>query len=540
MANVSIDPSLCELRDGAWSALSSDKADAHRQAAHSARELKDSAPRALCRHLLRSIGNGGLAEPLVQHRHHHQVQRRRGQQSVEDDRRHRCLNLAAPLAGRKRNWHERQAGRPARSWQLIHPDDCRATFREPDSEHRYSGLDRPSRPILPQRECAPARAAAQRSVGAAVEIVDSLQGSGVRDRRAVRLLGWMVAAPPSRRAGDLARSNGTKSVTDEGGRFHHTENLYAAGPCLFPTIGSPNPMLTGIALARRTGDRIITPPAFVPDAGFESLFDGRTMGDWKMSTIRNQPGRDNPGRFLIRRGAFEAHPGTDLGLLWLDRPTPPRFVLRLQWMMTAADNNSGVFVAFPHPEQEAYDNTAYVGVNLGFEIQIDELARPDGVPIHRTGAIYAFKGPTDGPLVVRPVGEWNQYEITVDHPDVTVALNGQVVNRFQFTGDPQSLRRGCPRRPPSHASSACRRTPERCCFATSSGRRCEHAVNARADQLRTARPAARTRSTRTTGWRARGSARVRPDRLASAIRSRRSRAILPPRRRAAICPAGAS
>jgi hypothetical protein len=239
----------------------------------------------------------------------------------------------------------------------------------------------------------------------------------------------------------------TLSVTDPNGRLHHTDNLYAAGPCLFPSIGSPNPMLTGIAMARRTGDRIINPPAFVADAGFETLFDGTTVGDWTMSTIRNQPGRDNPGRFLLRRGALEAQPGTDLGLLWLSRPTPPRYVLRLQWMMTAPDDNSGVFVAFPHPEQQNYDNTAWVGVNFGFEIQIDEQARPDGADIHRTGAIYSFKGATDGPLIVHPVGEWNDYEITVDGADFTVALNGQVVNRFHFTGDAQSPRRGLPSTP---------------------------------------------------------------------------------------------
>ena len=100
--------------------------------------------------------------------------------------------------------------------------------------------------------------------------------------------------------------------------------------------------------------------------------------------------------------------------------------------MTAPDDNSGVFVAFPDPEQQNYDNTAYVGINFGFEIQIDELARPDNALIHRTGAIYSFKGPTDGPLIVNPVGEWNAYEITVDPPDFTVALNGQVVNQFHF------------------------------------------------------------------------------------------------------------
>lgn len=52
-----------------------------------------------------------------------------------------------------------------------------------------------------------------------------------------------------------------RSVTDEDGRFHHVDNLYAAGPCLFPSIGSPNPMLTGIALARRTGDKIVGIPS---------------------------------------------------------------------------------------------------------------------------------------------------------------------------------------------------------------------------------------------------------------------------------------
>jgi len=239
----------------------------------------------------------------------------------------------------------------------------------------------------------------------------------------------------------------TRSVTDGQGRFHHTDNLYAAGPALFPSIGSPNPMLTGIAMSRRTGDLIMTPPSFVADAGFETLFDGLSLGDWTMSTISNQPGRDDPGSFRVRRGVLEARTGTDLGLLWLTRPTPASYILRLQWMMTAPDDNSGIFLGFPDPRREGYDNTAYVGVNFGFEVQIDELARPDNAPIHRTGAVYSFKGPTDGPLVVHPVGEWNQYEITVDGANITVALNGQTINLFHFAGDTQSPRRGLPSSP---------------------------------------------------------------------------------------------
>ena len=45
-------------------------------------------------------------------------------------------------------------------------------------------------------------------------------------------------------------------------------------------------MLTGVAMVRRTGDHIITPPAFIADPGFEVFFDGTSLGDWTMSTIR--------------------------------------------------------------------------------------------------------------------------------------------------------------------------------------------------------------------------------------------------------------
>src|SRR6266700_4110661 len=116
----------------------------------------------------------------------------------------------------------------------------------------------------------------------------------------------------------------TRGVMFSDGRLPYTENLYAAGPALFPSIGSPNPMLTGIALSRRTGDLIMAPAPFAGDPGFEVLFDGTSLGDWAMSTISNQPGHNDPGDFRVRRGVLEGRTGTDLGLLWLTRPTPER------------------------------------------------------------------------------------------------------------------------------------------------------------------------------------------------------------------------
>src|SRR6185369_9657911 len=110
-------------------------------------------------------------------------------------------------------------------------------------------------------------------------------------------------------AGTLALGDDpATSVTNANARFHRVPNLYAAGPALFPTVGSPNPMLTGTALARRLADHLAAP--FVPDAGFVALFDGATLQGWRMSAIHNQPGRDNPGRFAVINGALVSQPGS--------------------------------------------------------------------------------------------------------------------------------------------------------------------------------------------------------------------------------------
>lgn len=47
------------------------------------------------------------------------------------------------------------------------------------------------------------------------------------------------------------------SVTDPFGRFHHVQNAYCADQARFPTIGSANPVLTGLTLARMTAERVV-------------------------------------------------------------------------------------------------------------------------------------------------------------------------------------------------------------------------------------------------------------------------------------------
>ena len=138
------------------------------------------------------------------------------------------------------------------------------------------------------------------------------------------------------------------SVTDGLGCFHEVRNLFALGPCLLPTMGSPNPVLSGLALARRTADRVplatAAPPAV--EAGFAALFDGTdaTFARW-------QP--VGGGTFSLVDGMIVAQPGPELGLLYYAADNFADFLLRLDVRVHAGDENSGVFVRFRNPLRRA-------------------------------------------------------------------------------------------------------------------------------------------------------------------------------------------
>ncbi|MCI0666721.1 MAG: DUF1080 domain-containing protein [Methylococcaceae bacterium] len=229
------------------------------------------------------------------------------------------------------------------------------------------------------------------------------------------------------------------SVTDENCRFHHVTNTYAMGPALFPTVGSPNPMLTGTALARRLGDHLKRP---LPEAdtGFTLLFDGASTASWRISTIKNQPNRDNPGRFHVVDAGLESAPGTDLGIFYTMVPYD-NYILRLEWLTWREDDNSGIFLRFPDVNSKGYDNTAFVAADFGFEIQIDALGRGSPPPgqvvdpkFRTTGAIYNMPTQTlDESVVANGPGQWNEFEIRVKDHRFTVFLNGHQKTDFVNT-----------------------------------------------------------------------------------------------------------
>ena len=234
------------------------------------------------------------------------------------------------------------------------------------------------------------------------------------------------------------------SVTDEWGKFHEADNLYALGPCLLPTLGSPNPMLSGVALARRTADHLVNPqPAPPLEAGFKYLFDGtaKTFKSWLTT---------GQGQFTLIDGNIIAYPGNDLGLLWYALENFGDFTLRLQFRLDRGDDNSGVFIRFRDPRRRVpnrtdptlssiYSNQAWVAVDTGFEIQIDETARPDNADMHRTGAVYAIPvgtGPgqqnySRGSAVQS--GSWYDYEVQTVGQRYNVRLKDTTSSSWQQT-----------------------------------------------------------------------------------------------------------
>ena len=270
------------------------------------------------------------------------------------------------------------------------------------------------------------------------------------------------------------------AVTNDFGRIHDTTNCYIAGPTLFPTSGSPNPMLTGVALGRRTGDllntSVLPPPDPIfspqPEAGFRPLFDGtaQTFSKWRLAG----PGG---GGMLHINGEMVSYGDGGLRLFYYATEAFGDFTLRLQFrIFDTAKHNSGVFLRFPRPtldlataelqrragNEAAFDpgNPAWKPVIAGFEVQVDDNAlgnstkdfygirpEPNGLFKNRTGAIYkiqagdriwhlnrnepAVQNYTPGPPLVP--GIWFEYEIVVQGNDFTVFLTNTLTGERKQT-----------------------------------------------------------------------------------------------------------
>ena len=150
---------------------------------------------------------------------------------------------------------------------------------------------------------------------------------------------------------------------------------------------------------------------------FTYLFNGQSMDGWRMA---------GPGKFVFIEYDKSLQSEGGMGLLWYTKKKYKDFVLKIDWKVNRKNDNSGVFIRFSDP-----DNDPWIAVNTGYEIQIDDLATPDGNPIHKTGAIYNYASPSDNNIPPsspsKPLGEWNTFEIKTINQKYSVMLNGEKV-----------------------------------------------------------------------------------------------------------------
>ncbi|SFR23557.1 Ricin-type beta-trefoil lectin domain-containing protein [Lentzea waywayandensis] len=151
-------------------------------------------------------------------------------------------------------------------------------------------------------------------------------------------------------------------------------------------------------------------------AGFNSIFDGRhenDLGGWQSTgTKMTQDGCEAVTANTNDVNWYAAHTyGSD-------------YTLKLDWKATSASSDSGVFVGITNPGT----NAGSPGQS-GYEVQIGPTAASGTL---QTGGIVGIQAPTTTSSV-KPVGDWNTFELRFRWNTVTVFLNGVQVNEHGFS-----------------------------------------------------------------------------------------------------------
>ena len=139
-------------------------------------------------------------------------------------------------------------------------------------------------------------------------------------------------------------------------------------------------------------------------AEFKPIFNGKDLSGWQGGT----------NAYTVANGELKAKAGTHGNLLTDD--TYGNFVARLEFKLPPAGNN-GLAIRSPLTKGDvAYE---------GMELQILDDTDPKYADLHdyqSHGSLYGLAPALRGFL--RPVGEWNYQQVTVDGDHLIVELNG--------------------------------------------------------------------------------------------------------------------
>ena len=153
-----------------------------------------------------------------------------------------------------------------------------------------------------------------------------------------------------------------------------------------------------------------------PEPGFTQLFNGKDLTGWVYGKRGNGAENKTGKGYQVENGVLFTTK-EDGGNLYTEKEYSD-FVLRFDVKLTENANN-GIGIRAPLTGDAAY---------VGMEIQVldDGGSQYTSLkPAQYHGSIYQMFAPKRGHQ--KPVGEWNQEEITVKGRQITVKLNGVTI-----------------------------------------------------------------------------------------------------------------
>lgn len=160
-------------------------------------------------------------------------------------------------------------------------------------------------------------------------------------------------------------------------------------------------------------------PLQAQEEGFLNLFDGKSLKGWV----------GNTNSYLVNDGMIVIEPkGGGGGNLYTEKEYG-NFILRFEFQLTPGANN-GLGIHAPLDGDAAY-------VGKEFQILDNDAEKYAGLRDYQYhGSLYGVMPAKRGFL--RPIGEWNRQEVRVQHPYVTVILNGKVILEGNYLEASQS------------------------------------------------------------------------------------------------------
>ena len=146
---------------------------------------------------------------------------------------------------------------------------------------------------------------------------------------------------------------------------------------------------------------IATTNSLAAQQSSHALFNGKDLDGWQQV---------GPGSFVVTDGTMKTEGG--MGMLWYTREKVDHATIRVVFKLSAKESDSGVFIRIPDKPTEPW-----MPINRGYEVEIGDW--PDDYSC--TGVLYTFTRALARPI--KPIGEWNTMDITIDGPRTIVYLN---------------------------------------------------------------------------------------------------------------------